>query len=170
MGKGKFQISPSKVHLIQWSRRHQSQSVATMQCSLYRAPTIIMHLFPLLSYRAFLVVKKHTQTLKWTNSEYFNTHTIPKYSLLHSQWLCYCSIWQSPVVRICNGKIWRNWRNPHLILTSTWTNSIFHIPCSTGWSNSCSEPHLVFAYSYVWNWKNLQIDLGRKQSCITAGC
>jgi hypothetical protein len=24
-------------------------------------------------------------------SEYFNTQTIPKYILLHNQWLCYCS-------------------------------------------------------------------------------
>lgn len=71
------------------------------------------------------------------------------------------------MARIGNGKIWRNWRNTYPILISTWPRSMSHIPCSTAWTKS-SEPHLVFAYCYLWNWKNLQIDLSRKQSCIKA--
>jgi hypothetical protein len=46
--------------------------------------------------------------------------------------------------------IWRSLRNRHPILISTWPRSISHIPCSTGWTKSSSEPHLVFAYCYIW--------------------
>jgi hypothetical protein len=37
-----------------------------------------------------------------------------------------------------NGKIWRKWKIPQMIFTPTWTSSIFHILCSTTWTNSSS--------------------------------
>jgi hypothetical protein len=74
-----------------------------------------------------LMMKKHSQTLcEQTMS--ISTQTIPGHSFLHNEWLCYCSLWQSLVVGICNGEIRGTWRDPYLILTFTWASSIFRIP------------------------------------------
>jgi hypothetical protein len=60
---------------------------------------------------------------------------------------CYaCSLWQLMLIGICIGKIRGTWRNPYLILTYSWTSSIFHILCSHIWSNCSSEPYNILAY------------------------
>jgi hypothetical protein len=108
-------------------------------------------------YWDFFCGGKHSQTLNG-QTEYFNTQMVQNHSLLHSEGLCYyCSLWQSLVATVSNGNIWRNWTNPHPIVTSTWTSSIFHIPCSTRWTNSSSEPHIVFAYYCVWTGRKLTL-------------
>jgi hypothetical protein len=143
MSKGKYTLGT--FFAVKQKTAESIYSHDFMQCSLYEAPTITMHIFTLMRH------------LSWWKPLSDSMGKINISILKHFQnTVVYDNHW-------CLGYVMENQKE---LKKSTWTSSIFHIQSSTKWTNSSSEPHLVFAY--IWNWKSLQIHLYKKQSHITA--